>query len=111
MKKLVIFTAILAFFSQNLLACGGCTDQAQGPIKTAHALATYNKEESEIARLILEINELFKKEIIEVEKLNLAENQNLNELAKHKSLLEQNKLFLLEQQNQVQSILNSIESE
>lgn len=110
MKKLAIFIASLAIFSQNLPA-GVCTDQEQGSIKTTHALATYKKEESQIARLILKINEIFQKEIIEAEKINLAENQNLNELAKHKSLLEQNELFLLEQQNQIQSILNSIESQ
>ena len=108
MKKLAILVAILALFSQNLLACGDCRDTPLGLIKTTHALATYNKEENEIAKQILELNEYFQKEI---EKLNLAENQNLNALVKHKSLLKQNELFLLEQQNQVQSILNNIEGE
>lgn len=111
MKKLAISVAILALFSQNLLACGDCRDTPLELIKTTHALATYNKEENEIAKQILELNEYFKKEIIEIEKLNLAENQNLNALVKHKSLLKQNELFLLEQQNQVQSILNNIEGE
>lgn len=109
MKK--IFVLLFVVLGTQLFACGGCTDSYIAPVKSAEAIAKYNTEESEIALQLVQMKTYFDGAILAVEEQNLKENENLKALAKNKALKEQKQGFILNVQNQIQSIINNIEGQ
>ena len=110
-KKILISFLILELATLNLFACGGCTDATLGTIKTTQAIAKYEKDEVKIASQIIKINEYFNIAIAQVEEQNLQENENLKKLTANKALKEKETIFTLNIQNELQSLINSIEAQ
>ncbi|MBD5165153.1 hypothetical protein [Helicobacter sp.] len=91
-------------------ACGGCRDSYLGSQKAEQGKKSYNSQEQEIFTSIEELNALLDNEIIKAQESALRENEILLNLEKNKNINEKSQNFYFKQQNEIQSIVNTIKS-
>lgn len=108
MKSFKTSILIVSFFSANLFS--NCVDINLLKDLAIKYNGEFSKMDSELSQQILVIENL-KNEIINLDNNSKNELENLKNLNKDSALLDENNKFLLEQHNQLQSIINSIDSQ
>lgn len=110
----VFSNSLLIFFALSIphlsFACGGCRDSYLGDKKAQESKDSYEAQEQEIFTSIEELNALLDNEIIKAQESVLRENEILLNLEKNKNINEKNQNFYFKQQNEIQSIVNTIKS-
>lgn len=105
-KKLVML--LLSSFS---LAAGLCDTPALDVSQKNASKNNFNSQEQKIAKKIQNVTQIINKEIKQTEDANTTLMQNIKSLQKEQAISESKRVFLLKKQNEVQSIINSINAE
>lgn len=106
------FILILLFISvSSLFGCGGCIDAYLPNQLTNTSLTKYQTQEQKIHLEIEKLNAIIQNEILKTEKENEILDKQLVEVAKFNNLSKEKINFLMEKQNQIQSIISTIKGE
>lgn len=107
----LLFVIFFALSIPHLsVACGGCRDSYLGDKKAQESKDSYDDQEQEIFASIEELNALLDNEIIKAQESALRENEILLNLEKNKNINEKSQNFYFKQQNEIQSVVNTIKS-
>lgn len=107
MKKIVL---IIAFCFSGAFACGGCVDSALPGMTSQKSQLLYDEAEANLALNIQKLNSVLRQAIVLTENNNrILIEQNLA-LQKQNLIDKEKGVFIKEQQNAIQSIINSIKS-
>ena len=99
---------LLSSFS---LAGGLCDTIGQDSLQKNASKNNFNAQEQKIAKKIQNVTQIINKEIKQTEDANTTLMQNIKSLQKEQAISESERVFLLKKQNEVQSIINSVNAE
>lgn len=107
--KFILFLSFIAL--SNLFGCGGCVDYGVPSSLTSSSLSKYASQEQKIHLEIEKLNAIIQNQILKTEKENEILDKQLVEIAKFNNLSKEKINFLMEKQNQIQSIISTIKGE
>lgn len=110
MKKVKLLLIALISIPSFSYACGGCVDGEVANIYSQNSILQYQKGEEKIFLKIQEINNILNNKIIETEKINKQILENNLNLSKEDYINNAEQLFVIEKQNQIQNLINTIET-
>lgn len=110
MKKIYFIMWIFMLFHSNLSGMS-CSSIGQGKSMKNSAKGEYYGQEPNIAKEINNVTQVIENEIKKIEDENTQLMVNIKELEKNQTISEIQRVFFLKQQNEVQSVINSINTE
>lgn len=112
MKKIYFAVWTFILLQSNLSGNPLCpSSTGQGNIMKNSAKSEYYGQEPNIAKEINNVTQVIENEIKKIEDENTQLMVNIKELEKNQAISEIQRVFLLKQQNEVQSIINSVNTE
>lgn len=96
---------------QSHLSASSCSSTGQGNVKKEEAKSKYYSQEPSIAKEINSVTKIIENEIKKIENDNTQLMINIKELEKSQAVSEIQRVFFLKQQNEVQSVVNSVNTE
>lgn len=108
MKKTMLVLLVLGL-AQNCLNAFMCAGSPT--VEEQNAKRYFNEGENRIKAEINKVTNLINNEIKQTEDANTTLMQNIKSLQKEQAISESKRVFLLKKQNEIQSIINSINAE